>query len=187
MMQPNTKCQMPHDDGAALVLIDAMAMLACALQTNGKVTHAAAKTAAGPYRWVDDAVGVWSTGPHIMRATDGTFLLWSMGTLNASAARPCVNGSPVGPAAVSWHRTTGGVHVITAWQRVRCVPRGAPSSLLLAGNDARAHVPPTTHTRTQNNAREQKHADNWTPSRGSVHAQRQIRDARVSGSSAVVQ
>ena len=30
---------------------------------------------AGPCRWVDDALSVWHTGPHIMRATDGTFLL----------------------------------------------------------------------------------------------------------------
>ena len=67
-------------------------------QTNGKVIHAASATPSGPYAWVDDALPVWHTGPHIMRATDGTFLLWSMGTANASLARACKDGSPIGPA-----------------------------------------------------------------------------------------
>eukprot|EP01052_Picozoa_sp_SAG31_P033935 SAG31_NODE_3898_length_3772_cov_2.045467_2_plen_426_part_00 len=66
-------------------------------QSNGKVVHAASATPVGPYKWIDDALPVWHTGPHIMRAVDGTFLLWSMGTSNASLERVCKDGSPVGP------------------------------------------------------------------------------------------
>ena len=67
-------------------------------QTNGKIVHGVSKTANGPYAWADDALPVWHTGPHIMRATDGMYLLWAMGTPNASVERPCVDGSPVGVA-----------------------------------------------------------------------------------------
>jgi len=66
-------------------------------QSNGKIVHVASSTPSGPYHWIDDALPVWHTGPHIMRATDGTFLLWAMGTSNASLERTCKDGSPVGP------------------------------------------------------------------------------------------
>ena len=71
-------------------------------QTNGKIVHTRSRRPEGPYHWADDALPVWHTGPHIVRAPDGTFLLWSMGTTNASAERKCVHGVPVGPAA---HKT----------------------------------------------------------------------------------
>ena len=91
-------------------------------QTNGKVIHSVSKNPAGPYHWVGDALPVWHTGPHIMRATDGTFLLWSMGTTNASAESRCVNGTPVVPAphkAVMRVRLHSSKSVYGPWEEVR--------------------------------------------------------------------
>ncbi len=91
-------------------------------QTNGKVIHAASNVPEGPYQWVGDALPEWHTGPHIMRAVDGTYLLWAMGTTNASAVRPCRNGRPIGPAThktVMRSRLYSSTSVYGPWEEVR--------------------------------------------------------------------
>ena len=91
-------------------------------QTNGKVIHASSPVPAGPYEWVDDVLPEWHTGPHIMQAVDGTYLLWAMGTTNATAVRPCRNGSPVGPAphkTIMRSRLYSSTSVYGPWEEVR--------------------------------------------------------------------
>ena len=111
-----------------------------AWQSNGKIIHATSATPTGPYRWVDDALPVWHTGPHIMRATDGTFLLWSMGTTNASRERVCKNGSPIGPTppdplghGVFRSRLHAATSVYGPWTEVRkCASQSIQCDLLHA-------------------------------------------------------
>ena len=66
-----------------------------AWSSNAKVIHAVAHSVEGPYAWADDALPVLHAAPGIIRAPDGTFLLFSMGSTNSSLEVDCPGGEPV--------------------------------------------------------------------------------------------
>ena len=66
-----------------------------AWSSNAKVIHAVSTTPEGPYVWSDDALPVLHAAPGVARHPDGTYLLFSMGTTNASLQQNCPDGQPL--------------------------------------------------------------------------------------------
>ena len=65
-----------------------------AWSSNAKVIHAVSAVPEGPYAYADDALPVLAAAPGVARAPDGTFLLFSMGSTNASLEQDCPHGEP---------------------------------------------------------------------------------------------
>ena len=68
--------------------------------TNSFVMHSVAETPTGPFARAPGAagtaVGLWAHNPQVVRHTDGTFLLFSIGKQNATKACTCQRPVPAG-------------------------------------------------------------------------------------------
>ena len=74
--------------------------------TNSIIVHSVADSASGPFTFHDTALPIYHTNPQVVQHTDGTYLLFAAGAINASLELPCRDGAPVraGPAG-PWTKT----------------------------------------------------------------------------------
>jgi hypothetical protein len=76
--------------------------------TNSVVIHAVASNASGPFVFHDIALPIYHCNPQIVQHTDGTYLLFAAGAINASLELPCnaTTGRPIGSGpAGPWTKT----------------------------------------------------------------------------------
>jgi hypothetical protein len=63
-----------------------------AWKSNSQVIHGVANDPLGPFTFMDVAVSVWAHNPQVVRHTDGTYLLYSIGLLPEPTPRKCNGG-----------------------------------------------------------------------------------------------
>ena len=68
--------------------------------TNSRIVHAVASSPSGPFKLADGAaavaVPIWAHNPEVVRHTDGTYLLFSIGRPNATVPCKCPSPIPAG-------------------------------------------------------------------------------------------
>ena len=69
-----------------------------AWETNSEIVHLVSDSMEKPFRLSEVALPPWHHGVGATRAPDGTFLLFTMGTTNASNVVPCPGGIPAWPS-----------------------------------------------------------------------------------------